>query len=253
MTPSRTTPLAIALALCAAVPARAATPKELVGKYQMEVQGGDELELRADGTAAMAGEETRWSAAGDQLTVGPDTMKYRYDGAHLVLAMGSVELSWRRLGPPQKQSPMQKAAAKAQAAPQGQRAGQAAAGPAQQQQAGGGNPQDQQARQLLLSSAWCSFTYNQHTGTSTTQRVVYRPDGTLLVNAGGETYNSGANGTFAGQSATGSTYRWKVENLRLYIDNGQGQGFQDIGLTAERNSSGYPILKALGREYSMCK
>ena len=82
MTPSRSTPLAIALALCAAVPAQAATPKELVGKYQMEVQGGDELELRADGTAAMAGEETTWSASAGVLTVGTDTMGYRYPILH---------------------------------------------------------------------------------------------------------------------------------------------------------------------------
>jgi hypothetical protein len=45
---------------------------------------------------------------------------------------------------------------------------------------------------------------------------------------------------------------WKVENLRLLIDQRNGTGFQDIGLTTSKNSNGYPILHAEGREYAMC-
>ena len=246
--------VAAALLLVPAL-ARAQAPKELVGKYQMEVEGGDVLELRADGGAALAGEETRWAAQGSQLTIGPDTMQYQLSNGRLLLAMGSVQIAWRRLGAaPKAASPMQKAAAKAQAAqPQAGSAGAPpAAAPAGAYGAGGGSAQDAQARQLLLSSAWCSFTYNKVSGTSTTRKVVFRPDGVMVVDGGAETYSSGAGGTYAGQSANSGAVRWKLENLRLYVDQGDGAAFQDVGLTAERNSSGYPILHAAGREYSMC-
>jgi hypothetical protein len=115
-----------------------------------------------------------------------------------------------------------------------------------------GNPQDAHARQVLTSSAWCSFTYNKVSGTSTTRKVVFRPDGVLTINGGAETYSSGYGGTYAGQSSSGGTMLWKVENLRLLIDQRNGTGFQDIGLTTSKNSNGYPILHAEGREYAMC-
>jgi hypothetical protein len=46
--------------------------------------------------------------------------------------------------------------------------------------------------------------------------------------------------------------QWKLENLRLFVDQGDGARFQDIGLTATRNSNGSVILHAGGREYAMC-
>jgi hypothetical protein len=276
-------------ALIALLPlaAWAQTSKELVGKYVMEADASDVMELRADGTATMEGEQTKWSVKGNQLSIGPDTMAFQLVGARLLLSMGSVQLGWKRVGAASKgPTPMEKAAAKAKAAQpevseeeadreamqqanawlaaQGQAPGpQVQPGPRQAAPRaappqpttpvppGGGSPQDAQLRQLLLSSAWCSFTYNQHTGTSTTRRVVFRPDGLMLTNAGGETFNSGPNGTVAGQAVDGSTSRWQVSNLRLLVD--QGQGFQDVGLTGTRNSSGSPILTAAGREYSMCR
>ena len=125
---------------------------------------------------------------------------------------------------------------------------QAAKAPAGQSRA-----MDVEARQLLTSSAWCSFTYNKVSGTSTTRRVVFRPDGVMTIVGGAETYSSGQGGTYAGQSTKGSTLRWKVENLRLYVDLGDGGGFQDVGLDATRNSNGSVILHADGREYAMCK
>lgn len=114
-----------------------------------------------------------------------------------------------------------------------------------------GNSQDVQARQILTNSAWCSFTYNKVSGTSSTRRVVFRPNGVMTVNGGAQTYSSGYGGSYAGQSNSGSAMRWRLENLRLYID--QGGGFQDIGLTATKNSNGYLILRAEGREYTMCR
>jgi hypothetical protein len=116
----------------------------------------------------------------------------------------------------------------------------------------GASTQDAQARQLLTSSAWCSFTYNKVSGTSTTRKVVFRPDGMMTINGGAETYSSGHGGTVAGQSRSQGAMRWKMENLRLYVDQGGGSGFQDVGLDATRNSSGSIILHADGREYAMC-
>ncbi|MBL0141019.1 MAG: hypothetical protein IPP91_02875 [Betaproteobacteria bacterium] len=219
---------------------------KLVGRYQMEVQGGDILELRADGTAWLAGDEMKWSVKGNQLVVGTDVMAYSLQGDRLMLTFGAIQLAWKRIGGAGKvPSAMQSAANKAK--PQ-----QPSAAPAPAATAANGNAQDDQARQVLTNNAWCSFTYNKTSGTSTTRKVVFRPDGLMTVNGGAESYSSGYGGTYAGQSRTGSAMRWRLENLRVFVDQGNGGGFQDIGLTANRNSNGSLILSAGGREYSMC-
>jgi hypothetical protein len=115
-----------------------------------------------------------------------------------------------------------------------------------------GNPQDAQIRQVLTANAWCSFSYNKISGASHTRRVVFRPDGMLLTTGGGETYSSGSAGTVAGQSNSRQSARWKVYQQRVYADPLDGSGFQDLEVTATRNSNGYLILKSDGREYSMC-
>ena len=112
--------------------------------------------------------------------------------------------------------------------------------------------QDEQARQLLMSSAWCSFTYNKTSGASNTRRAVFRPDGILQIGSGAESYSSGYGGTVAGQSRNASAMQWRLENMRLYV-NDSGRGFQDVGLSATRNSNGSVILKADGKEYAMCR
>jgi hypothetical protein len=120
------------LILFASLAARAQAPAALVGRYQLDVAGGEVLELRADGSATMAGDSTRWSVTGNQLTVGPD-------------------------------------------------------------------------------------------------------------------------GSVAGQSGNSGAMRWRLENLRLLINAGDGRGWQDVNLDATRNSSGSVILHSLGREYAMCR
>jgi hypothetical protein len=215
-------------------------PKELVGRYQMEVQDGDVLELRADGSASLAGDAMRWSAKAGVLTLGQDVLPYRLQDGRLWLSMGSVQLAWKRLGSSAAATPMERAAARAQG------------GTAMAQGAAGGSREDEEARRLLMSSAWCSFTYNQRSGASSTKRVVFRGDGVLAVGSGGETYSSGYGGTYAGQSSGNQSMRWQLRNQRLYVDDGEGGGFQDVGLSAQRNSSGYIILRADGREYSQC-
>jgi nucleoid-associated protein YgaU len=260
--------------VCSAAVAAADPSKALVGKYQMDVADGDVLELRPDGTASLAGDEMRWSAQGNVLTVGTDVMPYQLTPSGLVLSMGSVQIAWKRLGGTASKAPAsapKDARAPAADADDREALAQAQAYLAQQQRgapkapqtpaaprpaaptAGAASPQDAQARQVLQSTAWCSFTFNKVSGTSKTTRVVFRPDGVLTSNGDTQTYNSGPAGSYAGQSNTAGAMRWKLENLRLYIDPGDGSGFQDIGLTAELNSSGSPILHALGREYMVCQ
>ena len=230
--------------------ASAQIAKELVGRYQMDVQGGDVLELRADGSATLAGEATRWSAAGNRLMVGGDTMGYSLQGNRLLLQMGPALITWKRLDGAVSAGGNAPAAG-GKASPQAP-ANQANANANANANNSGGSSQDAQIRQVLTSSAWCSFTYNKVSGASSTRRVVFRNDGMVYTNAGGQTYSSGSAGTYAGQSNNGSAAHWKVENLRLYGDAMDGAGFQDLGLTATRNSNGSIILNAGGREYSMC-
>ena len=113
--------------------------------------------------------------------------------------------------------------------------------------------QNAQIRQVLMANAWCSFSYNKISGASHTRRVVFQADGTVITTGGGETYSSGKAGSVYGQSSSRQVARWKVQQLRVYADPMDGSGFQDLEVTASRNSNGYLILKSDGREYSMCK
>ena len=237
----------------------AQTPGELVGSYQMEVDGGDRLDLRADGSARLGDEETSWAARAGQLTLGQETVPYRVSQGRLFLKMGPMELSWRRLGSAAAAStPLQRAATKAAQAP-GQSPMQSMGGVAAPAGARVGataqhdSPQDAQSRQVLMSSAWCSFTYNKTSGTSTTRRAVFRADGILSIGGGAESYSSGRSGSYAGQSASNTNMRWLLQSQRLYVDAGDGSGMQDVGLTATQNSNGSIILRADGREYAMCQ
>jgi hypothetical protein len=216
----------------------------LVGRYTMELDPNEVLELRENGTANYSGDEMKWSVKGDQLQIGEDTVKFRMSGDRLLVAVSpGMEIAWRRSGGKGGKAAPQPAAAGAQVP---------AARPAavQQPQMGG---VDGQLRQLLLSSAWCSFKYNQITGATNTSRAVFYANGGLSLGTGAESYSSGAYGSVAGQSAGQSALQWKVQGGRLYVDSGEGMGFQDLGLQVKQNSNGSPILVADGKEYSSCR
>jgi hypothetical protein len=128
---------------------------------------------------------------------------------------------------------------------------------------GGGSPQDQQLRQLLLSSPWCSFSYNKNSGATNTSRNVFYTDGRLALNTNyeGGTVNQrggssvdiggGATGSIASQSQGGGVVRWMVQGGMLYLDG--GQGMQPVQMNITRNSNGYPIITADGKEYTQCR
>jgi hypothetical protein len=110
---------------------------------------------------------------------------------------------------------------------------------------------DGQLTQLLTSSAWCGFTYNQRTGTSTKERVVFNGNGTVLQNSGAETYNSGPAGSVAGQYGNRNQGRWKVGGGMLHLSQ-DGMNWAPQQLQVSQNSNGYPILKSGGKEYMRC-
>ncbi|MEO8139689.1 MAG: hypothetical protein ABI742_08590 [Gemmatimonadota bacterium] len=126
-----------------------------------------------------------------------------------------------------------------------------------------GSAQDQQLRTFLLSSPWCSFSYNQTTGTSRSSRSVFLSDGILMIgtnreggtvnqNGGGNVdLSGGATGSYYNQSQGGQQARWQVQGGQLYVD--MGQGMQVVAMQITRNSNGYPIVTAGGIEYSQCQ
>jgi hypothetical protein len=128
--------------------------------------------------------------------------------------------------------------------------------------ADGGGAQDQQLAQLLLSSAWCSFSYKS--GYTTQSRNQFHRDGTLSVSTGSEggTVNQygggnvdiggGSVGSVYGQQQGGGRVQWKVQSGQLYLND--GSGFQAVPIRVARNSNGYPIITAVndGKEYSQC-
>ncbi|MFM8552656.1 MAG: hypothetical protein ACKOCD_10200 [Nitrospiraceae bacterium] len=123
-------------------------------------------------------------------------------------------------------------------------------------QAGSQTPADAQSAQLsqlLLSSAWCSFSYNKTTGASHQARVQFHPNGNWSAGSRGETYSNGPNGSVAGQHDGGGGGRWAVQQGQLFMSNPpETPSLTPVGLTIKHNSNGYPILMADGREYSQC-
>lgn len=114
---------------------------------------------------------------------------------------------------------------------------------------------DRQVAQLLLRSAWCSFSYSGVSGTSSgsshSERVVFRADGTGARQTGGESYYSGSAGSVAGQSAGGEPFRWQMRG-GLLNTSADGATWAQTRLQITTNSNGYPIITADGKEYSMC-
>jgi hypothetical protein len=104
---------------------------------------------------------------------------------------------------------------------------------------------------LLLSSAWCSFSYNKISGTTKTTRARFYANGTYGFGNQRESQSSGQYGSVYGQSGGGGGGRWQVKGGELYMGEGGGPlvGVQTV---LKRNSNGYPIIVADGVEYMQC-
>ena len=105
--------------------------------------------------------------------------------------------------------------------------------------------------ELLLSSAWCTFSYNKNTGYSSSKRVAFSPGGTYAVGSRGEGGSSGSAGSMASQRDTARGGQWRVQNGELYLS--EGGDFEHIQTVVRRNSNGHPVIVADGVEYSQCR
>lgn len=245
---------AVAIAVLAALPSSPrADPQAVVGRWAMALDPSTVMVLKGDGTGSFAGEAIRWQLRGDRLAITDaegqtDVNGVRVEGDVLALvgAGGETVLFGRVGGAARPPAPGRSSAAA--------RAREHAPEPAG---AAGGSAVDRQLRELLLSSAWCSFGYKAAPGgggygdRTSSSRVLFRPDGTGSRASSSETYSTGSGGQYAGAQAGGEPFRWQARGGRLLVD--AGAGFEDVNLTATRNSAGYPILTAGGVEYMMCR
>ena len=104
---------------------------------------------------------------------------------------------------------------------------------------------------LLLSSAWCSFSYSKTSGSSSTKRVAFSPNGTYSVGSRSEGYSSGRAGSMASQSNSSAGGQWRVQNGELFMSEG-GQ-LEHVQTVLKRNSNGHPIIVADGVEFAQCR
>lgn len=122
---------------------------------------------------------------------------------------------------------------------------------------------DAQLRQLLLSGPWCHFSYagGSYGGTTKQERVVFRADGTLTHSGGAESSYSGQENNQYGDS-TGNWGAWggnrQATSARWQLKGGvlglteDGANWEFIALQVSRNSEGWPIINADGKEYFRC-
>ena len=111
---------------------------------------------------------------------------------------------------------------------------------------------DGQLTALLTRNAWCGFTYNKNSGTSTSERVVFMANGLVTQSSGAQTNNSGPAGSVAGQSANANQARWKVADGMLHLSQ-DGMNWAPQQLQVTQNSNGSPIVKSGGKEYMQCR
>ena len=108
------------------------------------------------------------------------------------------------------------------------------------------------SNELLVSSAWCTFTYNKTTGYSHTKRVYFNANGTYGTGSRGEGYSSGGGGSMASQRNAQGGGLWKVDRGELFMSEGGGR-LDAVRTVLKRNNNGYPIIVADGVEYSQCR
>jgi hypothetical protein len=204
----------------------------LVGKWGLN--GEVLFDLAADGTGTSAGDRIKWSADGKTLRISAegetDQVPYRIEAGKMIIEMDGLSLALERVGgAPLAKEPQPPARIEPVA-------------------------QNDQLSQLLLSSAWCSFSYSSASGTTRTTRVVFGRDGTWSLGGNRETQWSGPNGSYYGQNGSAGAGRWAVKNGQLFMSNPpETPELSPVVLTIKQNSSGYPIITADGTEYSMCK
>ncbi|MBU0968725.1 MAG: carboxypeptidase-like regulatory domain-containing protein [Proteobacteria bacterium] len=152
----------------------------------------------------------------------------------------------------------------AEAAPAKPQTGEARTVRGKTGQSGADGGSGDKLQQLLLSSAWCSFSFkggSQYSSTSSS-RVRFFTDGTYAKGSRSEgSYtgktmddygNTQPDGSLYGsQTDSGGDGRWEVTHGQLFMSEGNGS-MELVDLVIKYNSNGSPILKAEGKEYCRC-
>lgn len=270
---------AYALLLALALTARTA-PAQLPGTYTMRNPQGATVTLTfvADGASkvkgTLAGNGISFELQGDmQNDAAAGTMRgaqgggvfeARRQGTQLLLLLAELGAD----GQPNPATLRQvlftfdptAAPAKAQPAPAAASTG-AAAGAAATDSAraapGAAAPStaaDQQLSALLVSTAWCSFSFSGNSGYSSSgkTRVVFSPDGTVRQTSGSESVSSGYGGTAFGGSSNAVGARWRLSNGQLAV-SGDGVNWKPVRLEMTYNNLGAPIPKLDGVEHMRCQ
>ena len=224
------------LAIAEAAPT-SAVDSNLVGEWG--VNGQLFVTFKADGTGVGEEGPFRWTADGHTLAIsdeeGTERIGYQIRARRLLVTIEGTPMVLERMNPGKTPAPEGQARRDAVKPVPGQVPGD-------------------QLSQLLLSSAWCSFSYNKVSGASHTSRAQFFPDGTWSGGSRGETYSSGSGGSVAGQHDAGSRGRWKVQNGQLFMSNPpEAPSLAPVTMKITRNSSGAPIITADGTEYSQCR
>lgn len=100
--------------------------------------------------------------------------------------------------------------------------------------------------ELLLSSGWCSSSYNTITNVSTESRVQFHRDGSFSMGGRGV---RNASDVPSEHHRRASGY-WQVQGGELFIN--EGGGFGHVPTSISRNSNGWFIVRASGVEYRQC-
>lgn len=224
----------------------AGTPKadpKLAGRWTLD--GEPFCTLKADGSGSFDEDRIRWGVEGDELVItGEDETErvpYTHAGDTLTLHMGGIPITLTRVGKAGKTQG--KAVQASGTQPSG----------GEKEPAGRGVGKDALS-QLLVSSAWCSFSYNKTSGTTRQSRVQFLPNGSWSSGSQAETYNSGPSGSVAGQYNNGSGGEWAVKGGRLYMsDPPETPSLEPVEpFSVTQNSNGSPIINAMGKEYARC-
>ncbi len=212
----------------------AAAPKvdaRLVGTWKLN--GVAFMTLNENGGGTMDGEALRWNADGKTLVLidtdgVADKAAYQVDGDTLNITLGMMPLVLTRGGKAAKTPAVKQQEPKAQQA---------------------GN--DQLSR-LLLSSNWCYLRYAS--GNTYTEKVHFNANGTWQNYSESDIYSNNAYAGTVAQANSGRSGggQWAVRNGQLFLSSPEEPQLQPVPLTITRNSNGYPIINADGREYSMC-
>jgi hypothetical protein len=210
--------------------APAIDPK-VVGSWA--VNGSVMFVFKADGTGKSETDAFKWSVKDKKLlikTAGEEQkVAYGFMGEQLVLRIGWIPVTLDKVAGASSKS----AGAK---------------GPSKEAPAGGGS-----VSRLLLSSAWCSFSYNKISGASHQKKVVFSPNGTWAAYSQGEGYSSGSGGTYASQTNAQDGGQWKEQSGQLYLSSSESPSLQPVGFQVKQNSNGFPIIVSDGVEYSQCR